>query len=152
MSRELNNGRDESLGASTATPGTGACVTKAAIVWPGTYPPSCPPLVPDFRGGRFYRMVRSVPAGARDFRPIIRDPDLCECHGLSVFDSLSTIRKMAAANRAMRRHRPMQAYISVTDGVVKSTFGGKGHYTWWVPVAVNPCSLSWCEASSEGEK
>ena len=123
--------------------------------WADDLPEGCPPLTAAPVSGVYYRVVKSIPFSARDFRRPRdlprREPfsaaQLCRASALSLYGSLSDAQKAIRYIPGFRNRKLASASLSPVHGVTEVNESRlpqavlKSHTSWWVPVTVTPSSL-----------
>ncbi len=118
--------------------------------WPSFFPAGCPPENAQPSFGEVFRLVKKDPPTSEDFKSHREtQPDKkfdvleCEVCSLSVFRDMGDILNLKKRVPAMRKRLVSQAILNESLGKILHTpsLGGKSHYSWWVPVDVQPWIL-----------
>jgi hypothetical protein len=119
------------------------------LVWPEYYPANVPPTEAVDAGGEAYRIVRSIPPQAIDFRSSVEDyrarglevpaHKFWQACGTSVYTELEGCRTTRQRYPALRERRIAKGLLLAAHGKMMKTEGGHpSHMTVWFRVNATP--------------
>ena len=121
--------------------------------WPHFYPENCPPAEAKPASGKVYRLVRSDPAQAEDFRTLFEEnprwsknkptTTVCKGCGLSVYTDLQDIKQLKDRyKRKFGKYKIAEGELDAKFGMIQNTPAKEeSHHTWWVPVRAVPWTV-----------
>lgn len=115
--------------------------------WPAYYPPNVPPSAAVDATGTAYRIVKTIPPGATDFRSTLEvrvekggsvpDDQLWQACGTSVHTDLADSRRTRDRFPPLRGQKIVVGELLPQHGKMMPT-GGASHVTVWFRVSATP--------------